>query len=83
MTIYHFNKLNEEDQINTIEQDGVLVSEREDSFCYIKLYQIENFYVEFFYHSHFNVLINIHAFKNMACLDPYLQNMDVEALIYN
>jgi len=81
MTIYHYNQLNESEQLDALEQMGVLIGEREGTFYHLTLYQLEGFYVELCYHTHFNTLININAFSNTDCLDPYLQNMDIEALI--
>lgn len=81
MTIYQYSHLNESRQLDALEHMGVFIGEREGSFYHLHLYQIEGFYVELCYHTHFNTLININAFSNTDCLDPYLQQVDIEALM--
>ena len=77
-----YNQLSESEQLNFLEKSGVLIGEREGRFCHIKLYQVESFYVEVYYHTHFNVVVNIHAFTDIDYLDPYLKQMDIDSLIY-
>jgi len=81
MTIHQYSQLNESRQLNAIAQKGVLIGQREGSFNHLDLYQLEGFYVELCYHTHFNTLITINAFSNTDCLDPYLQQLDIEALM--
>ena len=81
MTIYHYNQLNEKEQLDALEQHGVLIGEREGTFYHLKLYQVEGFYVELCYHAHFNTLMTVQAFSHTDGLEPYLQQMDIEALM--
>jgi hypothetical protein len=82
MNVYQYHQLSHGKQLDTLERSGVLLAERDRSFYHIKLYQLENFYVEVYYHSHFNVVVNINPFTNLDCLEPYLQQIDVDALLY-
>jgi hypothetical protein len=82
MTVFHFHGLSEKQQLDTLENSGVFIAEREGSFYNIKLYQLDGFYVELYFHTHFNVIVNINCFTNTDCLDPYLENIDVGSLIY-
>lgn len=82
MNVYQYNQLSDGKQLDTLEQSGVLLAERERSYYHIKLYQVDNFYVEVYYHTHFNVVVNINPFTNTDCLDPYLQKIDIEPLLF-
>ena len=81
MNVYQYNQLSDFSQLDTVEQSGVLLAERDRSFYHIKLYQVENFYVEVYYHTHFNVAIDIHPFTDTDCLEPYLQKIDIDSLL--
>ncbi len=74
--------MNEKEQLDAIEQFGVLIAEREASFCHVRLYQIDNFYVELYHHTHFNVTVKINSFTNTDFLDSYLQNIDIDSILY-
>lgn len=81
MMVFHFHQLSEKEQLDILEESGVFIAERQRPFYNIKLFQLDGFYVELFYHTHFNVVVNINCFTNTDCLGPYLQSIDVEALI--
>ena len=81
MNVFDFHRLSEKEQLNLLQERSVQVAEREGAFYHIKLYQLENFYVELYYHTHFNVVVNINCFSNTDCLDPYLEAIDVDALM--
>jgi hypothetical protein len=81
MTIYQYTRMSENAQLNTLEEVGVLVGERKVSHCDIKLYQLSNFYVELYHHSHFNVVVNINSFTNTDMLEPYFENFNIDELV--
>ena len=81
MNIFDFHSLTEKLQLDTLEQQGVFIADRDGAFYNIKLYQLDGFYVELYFHTHFNVVVNINCFTNTDCLDPYLESIDVDALI--
>ena len=81
MNVFDFNGLSEKQQLDTLEETGVFIAERQRPFYDIKLYQLEGFYVELYYHTHFNVIVNVNCFSNTDCLEPYLQSIDLDALI--
>ena len=81
MTVYQYHQLTDGKQLDMLEQSGVLLAERERSFYHIKLYQVGSFYVEVYTHTHFNVVVNINPFTNLDCLEPYLAQIDIEALL--
>ncbi|HZF65149.1 MAG TPA: hypothetical protein VEZ55_11710 [Chitinophagaceae bacterium] len=80
MNIFQYTQLTTGQKQDVLEKAGVLLAERERSFYQIKLYQVEEFYVEVYLHSHFNVVVNINAFTNVDCLDPYLQSINIDEL---
>ena len=80
MTIYQYHQLEEKNQLDALEQSGTFIAEREAAFCHVKLYQVDNFYVEIYHHTHFNVVVNINSFTNTDCLAPYLEQIDIHSL---
>ena len=62
-------------------EDGVFLSRRTDGFYHVLLFQIDGFYTEVYYHTHFNVLIRIESFSDTDRLAPYLDTLDLTALL--
>jgi hypothetical protein len=81
MKVSKFKLLNENDQFDFIEQQGVFLAERETSFYNIRLYQVQSFYVELYCHTHFNVIVRSKIFSNTNSLDPYLNAIDIGPLL--
>ena len=81
MNIFDFHRLNEKQQLDTLEKSGVFIAEMNGPYYNIKLYQVNGFYVELYFHTHFNVVVNINCFTNTDCLDPYLENIRLDELI--
>ena len=72
MTLYQFKTLDEEEQYNTVWNNGVLIAGRtskEDKFL---LYQIDGFYVELKYDVNINKIVELRSFGNASRLEPYL-----------
>lgn len=82
MNIDHFTQLSEGDQLRLIQASGNFVAERKSAYCEVKLYQLDNFYIELYHHTHFNVIVNINAFTSPDMLDPYLDAVVIDNLIY-
>jgi hypothetical protein len=81
MTPYNLGHLDEMEQADVIWEQGVLIGERKDEFYKILLFQVDAFYAEIYYHSHFNVIIKIVSFSDTNRLDPYLQNISLGDLL--
>ncbi len=81
MKLLEFKLLNENDQFDFIEKKGVFLAERDTSFYNIRLYQVENFYVELYCHTHFNVIVRSKCFVSTSSLNPYLEAIDIASLI--
>lgn len=61
-------------------EQGVLLAQRSEGFHTLRLYQLEDHYIEVTHHSHFNVVLRVATFRDTAHLDPYLADMDISAL---
>jgi len=75
MTLYQFKTLDEEEQYNTVWNNGVFIAVRiskEDKFL---LYQIDGFYVELKYDVNINKIVELRSFGNVSRLEPYLINI--------
>ena len=80
MTCTFFDQLSEAKQTDVIWETGVLLDRRTESFYNILLFQIEGFYTEVWYHSHFNVIIKIESFSDTDRLEPYLKSLSLDSL---
>ena len=56
---------------------GVFLAERTDGCFRISLYQIDDFYVEIYYHKTRYFYICIRSFTEVAGLFPYLEEIDI------
>ncbi len=80
MTTTYFEQLTEAEQTDAIWENGVFLYRRTESFYNILLFQVENFYTEIYYHSHFNVIIKIRSFSDTDLLMPYLDKLNIQSL---
>lgn len=80
MTLHNYRKINEEAQFDVLEQEGVLLAEREAGFCTLRLYALAQFYVEVHHHHHFNVIVQLEAFGTTERLDNWLQEISLDNL---
>ena len=81
MTMYDFQLLPEQEQIDRLYQFGVYIGKRKEAFSIILLYQFESFYVEVHYRKYRSHVIKLHCFESTELLDPYLEQIDVENLV--
>lgn len=80
MTCSYFDQLSEASQTDMIFESGAFVGRRTAGFHTVLLFQIEGFYTEIYYHSHFNVIIRIESFSDMERLEPYLDSIELASL---
>ena len=57
--------------------DGVFLAKRNDCCFRISLYQVNDFYVEIYYHKTRYFYICIRSFEDVGELFPYLQDIDI------
>lgn len=78
MTFYKFNHLNEIEQEESIEDEGVFLATRIQDAMMFDLYQIGDFYVEFYSDINQNsTTIVLRTFTDIDQLGPYLETMDI------
>ena len=56
---------------------GVFLAERNDGCYRISLYQVNDFYVEIYYHKTRYFYICIRSFEDVSEVYPYLQDIDI------
>ena len=81
MTMYDFQLLPEQQQIEILYRDGVYIGKRRDGVSIILLYQLESFYVEVYYRKYRSHIKQLYCFESTDQLDPYLEQIDVENLV--
>jgi hypothetical protein len=81
VTLYEFNALSETDQGIALWDRGVHLTERSDHIFTYVLYQLDNFYVEVWYHRDFNAIQRFRPFNSMTALQPYLKNIDIASIL--
>lgn len=81
MTMYDFQLLAEQQQIEILYYSGVYIGKRKEKFSIILLYQLESFYVEVVYRKYRSDVRHLHCFTSTELLDPYLEQIDVENLV--
>ncbi|HZF64183.1 MAG TPA: hypothetical protein VEZ55_06860 [Chitinophagaceae bacterium] len=77
MTAAEFKLLCEEKQRDSVMRNGVMVAQMEYDFHKIFLFQIDSFYVEFFFSLHSNELEWHNVFEETELLSPYLEQIDI------
>jgi hypothetical protein len=85
MTLKEFNLLDNNDKkADAVWSSGVHVATRKSpwiSGVKILLYQLPKFYVEVHYDSENNKVIRLLSFKSIEYLEPYLLNIDIQAML--
>ena len=61
--------------------EGTHITDRKDEEHNILLYQIDDFYVEVFYHRELNVIRRYRPFKSVDQLMPYLGQIDISKIM--
>ncbi len=77
MTLYEYNQLSEDRQMEALWENGQFVTDRNDGIRKYILYSLFSFYVELIYHPDYNIMTGIHAFALSTQLDPYLESIDI------
>ena len=81
MKYREFNTLTDLDRADAAWSKGVLLAERSETFHKMMLYQMDDFYIEVTCHTHFNVVLKVHSFKDPRFVEPYLQAIDISHLL--
>jgi hypothetical protein len=78
MTLFEFKLLSDEDQLNLLYKEGVYIGKRKEDGKTILLYQLDSFYVEVFYRKYRYFVSEIKCTDSTSCLEPYLEQINVE-----
>jgi hypothetical protein len=81
MTMLQFISLNKIVQEEILLSCGVYLAGRTDKKFVYDLYQIDGFYVEFFYKPESETTIYVRAFDELDHLDAYLEEIDITCLV--
>jgi hypothetical protein len=77
MDIRDFNFMDGMTKTEVLASEGVFLAERNDGCFRISLYQVNDFYVEIYYHKTRFFYICIRSFEDVSELYPYLQDIDI------
>jgi hypothetical protein len=77
MDIRDFNFMDGMTKTQVLATDGVFLAERNEGCFRISLYQVNDFYVEIYYHKTRCFYICIRSFEDAGDLCPYLQDIDI------
>jgi hypothetical protein len=86
MDIRNFNFMDGMTKTEVLATEGVFLADRNDGCFRITLYQVNDFYVEIYYHKTRDFYICIRSFEDVSELYPYLQDIDISEvykLIYS
>ncbi len=78
MTLYQFNLLDEQEQIEAIWYKSVKLAEREDEEHFYNLYQIDSFYIEEKFIKPDKLRVAFKTFATTTLLEPYLDKMRIK-----
>ena len=78
MTLYQFNQLDEHEQMETLWEKGVFLADRTEGEYYIKLYQIDGFYLETYRLIEHNEIKRIRSFSSTDQLAPYIERLKLK-----
>ena len=81
MTHNEFNALEVDDQAFVTWYEGVYLEQYFDGTFNILLFQIEDFYVEVFYHSTQDEVYGYRSFYSTEYLEPYLNKIDIATFV--
>jgi hypothetical protein len=81
LSLNQYNSLDELDQLQVLEDEGVVVATRFMGKQHIYLFQLFSFYVEIHYQSKRSNILKMRTFSITDELDPFLKNIDIKGLI--
>lgn len=76
MTSDEFNKMSYQDKTEAVLQ-GIFLADRLSDNYYIKLYNLNNFYVEAFFDDRSHLITHFRAFEHTLFVLPYLDDLQI------
>ena len=80
MTFDQFRSLPKDIQRNVVKHCGVFLFGRSGVGVFVKLFQVESFYVEIYFDEKMSEAMHIRSFTDTKNLEPYLRLVDVSEL---
>jgi hypothetical protein len=77
MDIREFNFMDGMAKTELLAKDGVFLAERNEGCFRISLYQVNDFYVEIYYHKTRCFYLCIRSFEDVSEVYPYLGDIDI------
>ena len=82
MKLQKYLQLSEDTQYDVLEHQGVLLAERDEAYCTLRLYSVGDFYVALHHHQHFNVIVQLEAFTpDSEHFDHWLDDIRIDDLL--
>ena len=81
MDVYDFNRLSVPLRGQVVLHQGSKIAERVVKEFMVKLYYLQNFYVEVWLAPTTNQITHVIGFKNTLCLEPYLELIHMPAIL--
>lgn len=78
MTLYKFNLLSFDYQLNCVWEQGTFLMTRRIGKFYLCLYGLESFYVEIRYSQDFRQITACRSFRSSIALEPYLEQIELD-----
>lgn len=82
MTAEQFNSDSLDERTKLVWTRGDLLTMRQRYGCRVVLYHLQEIFIEVWYHPESNVILMVHGFDNQACLEHYLESIDLAELMY-
>jgi hypothetical protein len=82
MLLRDFKRLKRSLQLELLDSEGVMLVECRGLRVTMELYSYLNYYVEIYRSQENNKIIMIQAFDDTECLEPYLEQIDISALMH-
>jgi hypothetical protein len=80
MKIEDFNYMDSIGKTELLTMQGVFLGTRKDGCFRISLYQVDQFYVELYYHISQKCYISMRSFEEVGDLNPYLEEIDISEI---
>jgi hypothetical protein len=75
--MHDFDEMDAIEKLQVLAEQSVFLLQREEGCFKISLYQMENFYVEIYFHRTQFSYKNVRVFSNTSELAPYLDAIDI------
>ena len=82
MRLHDFVRLPDEEKANLLYEQGAYIGKRKKAGTIVTLYQLEGFYAEVYYRKYRCFIDRISCFSGTARLGPYLNEINVEHLVW-